>query len=331
MLLPVQVTPGSTLPLPLKALSGPSWFREWCYDVSVGFYRFLVIATAMQAAVIAATSAHATKQAQNGLEEKSASEIQSLRSDIQQQKSNISRWNNATIAFVTLAFLAAGGLVVTSFGLKHKNKILEDAQDQLASAIEKQNELDSQATALLIADASAKAAAAETKTEGFRLNIAEANRQAEEAKERAAQANLELAKFKAPRTLSPEQQKRVSDNLKLFAGAQFDMALNTDPESQDLLPQIEDALKASGWDELDWSGGDLVFKRAGRPVAGIVVMTGVIVQMHPDEVPVLRDAAAALASALSMQGISARAEPGLGTGITNNNPKAIHILVGKKP
>ncbi len=183
-----------------------------------------------------------------------------------------------------------------------------------------------------IASAREAAAKAQATAEGFRLDIAKANQRAEEAKERAAQANLELARFKAPRTLSPEQQKQISEKLKTFAGRQFDVAILVEPEPQDLLLQVENALTAAGWIEIDWKGGgnfaEITFVRKGRPTVGIATVSGLIVQMHPDQVSELGTAAQALTSALNAEGISAKAEPGLG--IDNINTKAIHILIGKK-
>lgn len=257
------------------------------------------------------------------------SEIQALKSDIERQKINIGRWDNATIVFVTLAFVAAGGLVITSIALKRKHESLEISQDRLAALIEDLRETDSKATDLRIADAGRKASEAEAKAEGFRLSIATANRQAEEAKERAVQAELQLAKFKTPRTLSLEQQKRISEKLKGFAGTQFDVALLMDPECQNLLPQIENALKAAGWVEIDWKGGDIAFTRPNLPVTGIATVTGVIIQMHPEQVEELRQAALTLDIALNVEGIASEAQGGVG--IANTNSKAIHILIGKKP
>jgi hypothetical protein len=185
--------------------------------------------------------------------------------------------------------------LLTSVGLKRKNDALEKTQGDLASLIEKQDEANSKLTDAAIAEAGTKAAEAEAKAEGFRLNIAEANQQAEEAKDRAAQASLELAKFKAPRILTLEQQGRISEKLKPFAGKQFDVALTTDPETQDLLLQIETALKAAGWIEIDWTGAAVTFNRDKQPIAGLVVMSGVVVQMHADQVPELWKAAESLA------------------------------------
>ena len=90
--------------------------------------------------------------------------------------------------------------------------------------------------------------------------------------------------------------------------------------------------KKAGWIQLDWNNPntpDVHFTRNGRPRAGIVAVTGVIIQMHPEQIHELEQAAIALASALSAEGISAHAEGGLG--VPNSNSAALHILVGSKP
>jgi hypothetical protein len=162
--------------------------------------------------------------------------------------------------------------------------------------------------------------------------IASLEEQAGQANARAEEAALELAKFKAPRILSLEQQEKIAVKLKLFAGKQFDIALNVEPEPQNFLIQIENILQTAGWIEIDWNAPgniNLHFARERRPKAGIISLTGVIIQMHPEQKLELGAAALALASALSAEGIDARAEAGLG--VSNTNVEAIHILIGKKP
>ena len=55
----------------------------------------------------------------------------------------------------------------------------------------------------------------------LRAQIASANARAKEADARAVQAQLNLAKLEAPRTLRPEQQRRVAAKIKNFSGAKF--------------------------------------------------------------------------------------------------------------
>ena len=63
-----------------------------------------------------------------------------------------------------------------------------------------------------------------------------------EARERAREAELELAKLKTPRTLTPEGQRRVAAALQKFAGQEFEGQVA--PGSEDARPL---------WEELDKS------------------------------------------------------------------------------
>ena len=145
---------------------------------------------------------------------------------------------------------------------------------------------------------------------------AQANERASEADERAAQANLALAKLKAPRTLNVEQQALISDALKPFGKQQFDVAISVMDEPKTLLPMIESALRHAGWQEIDWKGNgniaEITYTREGSPMVGIVPISGVVVQMHPEKVKELFSVAQALAAILNKEGIDAKAESGLG-------------------
>jgi hypothetical protein len=162
---------------------------------------------------------------------------------------------------------------------------------------------------------------------------AQANERASKADERAAQDNLALAKLKTPRTLNVEQQALISDALKPFGKQQFDVAISVMDEPKTLLPMIENALKHAGWQQIDWKGNaniaEIDYSREGSPTVGIVPLSGVVVQMHPEKIKELFSAAQALAAILNKEGIDAKAESGLG--VSNGNVAAIHILIGSKP
>jgi hypothetical protein len=68
---------------------------------------------------------------------------------------------------------------------------------------------------------------------------AEANVRAKEAEARAAEANLALERFKAPRTLTAEEFAHVTEAARPFAGMKFSIALFNDPEPINLAAQIE--------------------------------------------------------------------------------------------
>jgi hypothetical protein len=160
--------------------------------------------------------------------------------------------------------------------------------------------------------------------------IANANATAAQAEQRAAEANLELARMKAPRTLMPERQESVVSMLKPFAGVRFDVGLvQGDPEAAAFMILLEAVLNAAGWIEVDWVGGDIVMTREGKPTVGLVTTANVAVAVHPEKTSSFGNAAAALGEALNAQGIVTRSGT-VGAGFINQDAKALHILIGRK-
>lgn len=168
--------------------------------------------------------------------------------------------------------------------------------------------------------------------ERLRSHVADLNLLAAQATQRAAEASLQLEKFKTPRSLNPKQQARIADAVRQFPGIVFDVAVSTGHrEAIDLLSQLEDALRAAGWVQIDWKTPhpmSITFSRANRPVAGVVSMDGVLIQMHAEQIPRLMTVANFLADALTSVGVAAQSQFGLG--VENANPPALHVLVGQK-
>lgn len=136
---------------------------------------------------------------------------------------------------------------------------------------------------------------------GADARAAEANARAAVAEKGAADANLELARLKTPRSLKGEQQDEIIGKLKRFTGTQFDTALVPgDPEPAVFLVAIERILQQAGWSQIDF----------------------------PEQIAKLEPAALALVAALSAEGIPAQLQNA--TGIVNTNRHAIHILLGRK-
>ena len=84
--------------------------------------------------------------------------------------------------------------------------------------------------------------ASDDKIRDANVEIAKATAEAAKANERAVEAQLELEKFKSPRTLKPEQQKQIIEKLKQFSGTTFDMATSNSEEQINLVGQIEAVL-----------------------------------------------------------------------------------------
>jgi hypothetical protein len=159
---------------------------------------------------------------------------------------------------------------------------------------------------------------------------AQANARAAEASAHAVEAQFALEKFKAPRTLSFEQQAKIIGEMKQFSGTPFVLGVFQEPEALALLTQIEDILIKAGWVEEEWkSGGDVVYSRQGRPNIGYTFVTGLYVQADYSHAADFRPIVMLLASLLSDAGIDAKPEVGRMAPNTNND--AIKILIGQKP
>jgi hypothetical protein len=83
-----------------------------------------------------------------------------------------------------------------------------------------------------------------------------------QANARALEAQVALEKFRTPRTLTVEQQNKISAKLRILSGVQFDAAvIRNDAEAYCLLDAIAAALTAAGWTQVDWISNGSVLKR----------------------------------------------------------------------
>jgi hypothetical protein len=173
---------------------------------------------------------------------------------------------------------------------------------------------------------------AETKRSIAESDIAK--RGAAEANARAAEAKLELEKFKAPRQLDMGQQARILGKTRPFAGTRFDLsAIPGDPEALNFAVQIAVVLEAAGWSWIEFNhpSGPLmtVYGLPGRPNIGQGGAWGVVVQRHSDHVEQFEPAAKALANAVEAEGfLAAAVENPPSESIPNHD--TVHIIVGKK-
>lgn len=158
--------------------------------------------------------------------------------------------------------------------------------------------------------------------------IARLHLETADANARAAEASLALAQFKAARSLSQEQQQRIADKLKQFAGTMFDAAIGPkgDPEPLYLIRDISSALLLARWEFIPWTGGGETYTEPPMPAIGLTMVTNVIVDVHPDRWEKLGTAATRLAEALAGEGIAAIAD----SKPTSVNTDAIHIRIGRK-
>jgi len=151
------------------------------------------------------------------------------------------------------------------------------------------------------------------------------------ANARAVEAQVALEKFKAPRSLTLEQQSAIVDGLRQFAGLPFVIAAAADAESVALMTQIEEALTEAGLVQQPWKGRDLLPPRPGnRPPTGLTPVVGLYVQADVSRQAQFEMVVTAIAAALKDEG-GLDARPEIGRMTANTNQAAIQILVGKKP
>jgi len=125
-----------------------------------------------------------------------------------------------------------------------------------------------------------------------------------EANEKAAAAQLELVKFRAPRRslMTNDAKTRIADKLRPFSGINFDIGMGEgDGEQADFVWDLEHVLKSSGWRQAHWGVhgvGISAIVRMGQPVLGSVAAQNVEIHVDPVAKTELLPAAEALVSAL---------------------------------
>jgi hypothetical protein len=136
---------------------------------------------------------------------------------------------------------------------------------------------------------------------------------AAEANARAAEANLALARYAAPRLILDEQADRMVEALRPFSGMQFCCATqSSDPEQLVCLASIQQVLIRAGWSVVDWTGGGQVQRNfPGDPAIGFgVSVSDVVIGVPMQSWAALQGPVAALNQALiATAGIVAIARP----------------------
>ena len=141
-----------------------------------------------------------------------------------------------------------------------------------------------------------------------------------EAVARAAEANLELERLKAPRTLTAEQQLRITEKVKIFHGTTFEVITYPgEPEPVAFSSIIAGILVRAGWTlNPNNSHGSLL-----GLASGVVVVVGKQAGAKAEQ------SGTVLLESITSEGVDAR----LGSASLQINPTsiAIQLQVGKKP
>ena len=210
-------------------------------------------------------------------------------------------WANAAY-YVSLLIVA-----ILTIGIGLWSKRVTEAKDQELARYRAESEV--------------KIAAAET-------SAAEAEARAADANLAAKQAQLELAKFKEPRTIAPEDQERIIADLKEFTGQKYSVSVFPDPEALALLRVVDAMLKSAGWVKTEFPNRSIKVNTA-EITAATSVESGMGASVGRDDAA---SAAAlrALSDSLRRAGIPCRR----GTHpreLQEKSPNTILIFVGKKP
>jgi hypothetical protein len=167
--------------------------------------------------------------------------------------------------------------------------------------------------------------------ETARASIAAANERAAQSEKAAAEAKLELEKFKAPRKLD-SHILAIAERLKKFPDARFDTSVVPgDPEAFTFMAAIAATLESAGWTWVDWNptgalGG--TFTILGKPNVGNFAFFDVMLQVNPESKSKLFEAANVLGGLLNAVGFAATLNVIDNASIPNKD--TIHVLVGKK-
>jgi hypothetical protein len=182
-------------------------------------------------------------------------------------------------------------------------------------------------------------AAGEAKIESDE-KIAASEARAAEALERTTMAQLELARFRTPRSKffrEGSAASLITNAVRPFSGTRFDSGLSANSgEQADFWWDLQPALVEAGWvhipwgqekPENEWGHGGLGIVQGDRPLSASVAASDIEIHLRPAERAALLPAATALISALNEIGIAAAEVP---YNVSLQTPNAIHIAIGDK-
>jgi hypothetical protein len=226
---------------------------------------------------------------------------------------SLDAWNNLIVAFL---------VAVGVFGVFGAGATYIAFQLQKQEAINAANTL-----AQYQVVASVKIAEAHAAGEAAKADTARANEAAGKANQRAAEAELALAKIETPRTISQHYAATMIAKLQQFAGTPYALYLYDDSEAASLLNQIERILEAAGWNGR-LVPGNMVKSRPNKPNIALTRLTGLFVQIDGGHQSTLLPAGSALAGTLRNAGLIVRLE--VGNLPPSIDKTAIRIVVGQK-
>jgi hypothetical protein len=207
-------------------------------------------------------------------------DIQSLTEEVQRLSQSVDSWNSWIIIGMISAALSAALLVIVQFMAFRESETLAKVQNELIKAKDEMLAKDLRDKDVVI-----------------------------------AQLNLEIERLRAPRTLTAEQQFRITDKLKAFQGTTFEIVTYPHvPEPSGFSNLIAETLSHAGW----------IIQKVDTHKFLLGLATGVVVNVDKRGGHHAEEAGKALLESLIDEGVSAKF--GRADLVT-----MIKIQVGQKP
>jgi len=154
-----------------------------------------------------------------------------------------------------------------------------------------------------------------------------------ELKNETTTAQLELARLTTNRDVllkRDDGREALIAKLMPFKGTIYDagLSMSSGEQADFLWNLITEVLDKAGWKQVEWKGPGLggTFGNVGMPGLGAVAAQNVEVHVHPQSREKFQPAIDALVTSLNAIGIKATDAR---LNVANDNPEAIHILVGE--
>jgi chromosome segregation ATPase len=146
-----------------------------------------------------------------------------------------------------------------------------------------------------------------------------------DADTRAAETQLALEKFEAPRTLTLEQQARITAAVMPYGGQEYTLSVGSGSEAENLLCAIDAALTAAQWKRIPPSHSITVDTKCGT--VGLTMLSGVSIRLSDSAETEQQWNVLELVNALRAEGIAVDGaiDP------ENASLIAIAVMVGIKP
>jgi hypothetical protein len=219
-------------------------------------------------------------------------------------ESSVALWDTLSFWFITAGIIATFVGGVASIRSRHWNRQLTAQQE--AQRIRDKSDSDKALAALNLEVAQANERAAN------------AIKASSKAQAHAAESELELAKLKAPRSISEEQAEEIANALRKYPSQQFQIATFWDlKEPVELSKRLYAILLKAGW----------TYAKPEHP--GIILggLEGIHVFANP-ALPGTKAAGDALVTALNGAGLTADSN---GKAAPDNLVNLINLNVGTKP